>query len=270
MLGRSILGAAPRVYAADRIHCVTWNEIKQNSKWKSRLPRSDADLVFANGLTHPGLDPRELLRSNYEFPLALFAEWSDRPYRFLTFGTVLETFRPIVETNPYVGSKYLLGLRVLGLNDPRRYLHLRLHTLYGENPPPHLFLGQMQKAIVSGHDFSMSPGNQLREYHRASDIADMVLAFLARSWPLHSGETSIQTLSHGNPLRLKDIATGVFQNLGIENQLRIGALPAPKYDNSDRLFLPAHPDLAPPLRDVSADIAALISSERRKTQQRIA
>ena len=102
---------------------------------------------------------------------------------------------------------------------PGRAIHLHLHTLYGGQPHPHMFLGQMIGALERGAEFHMTSGEQLREYHHAHDIAGAMLA--GRDWesarePVH--------LSSGAPVRLADLARAVFAGSG-HRVAQVGAPP---------------------------------------------
>jgi nucleoside-diphosphate-sugar epimerase len=66
----------------------------------------------------------------------------------------------------------------------------------------------------------MSGGAQLREYHHVEDIAASILAFLAKS---HDRE--VIELNSGEPIRLRDLASAVFEHFGAAGLLEIGVRP---------------------------------------------
>ena len=109
-----------------------------------------------------------------------------RQFRYLTIGSVLETFSNLAADNRYLASKAALWARVEGhTTDPRfkgRMMHLRGHTFYGGAPAPHLFLGQIYESLRTGRPLRMSEGRQLREYAHVEDVASSIARLLARPW----------------------------------------------------------------------------------------
>ena len=132
---------------------------------------SGVDFVFANGITDPAAPPDQVLFSNCDFPSRVFAATLDSAgARFLTLGTVFETVTGHPDTNVYTRSKLRLSERVselaAGCGDCQRFLHVRLHTIYGGAPKPYMFLGRIAQALETGSQFLMTSGEQLREYHQ--------------------------------------------------------------------------------------------------------
>ncbi len=211
------------------------------------------DVVFAGGLTDPRLPYEELRGANVLLPRAV-AGLVGPVARYLTFGTVLELLEGADRVNPYVRSKAELAALIARF-PPGSALHLRLHTLYGAKASPHMFLGQMVAALSREREFKMSEGSQLREYHHVDDVAQSILRLLAHEW---TGLGASLELSTGRPVRLADLARGVFEMLGSENQLQIGALPRAEVENLERVF-PASPEwlLGNPRESVSGVIESL-------------
>jgi nucleoside-diphosphate-sugar epimerase len=210
----------------------------------------DFDVLLACGTTDAGAHRSSLIASNVALPLAVIDALTPRARtRFVTFGTVFEQFPAHAAGNAYLASKCALwdGLDARpALARNGRTLHLRLHTVYGGPPRPHMFLGQMVSALRDGAPFPMSSGQQLREYHHVDDIADAVLGLVSRSWN-HGADPVV--LSSGRPVRLADLASAVFTACGRPDLLRVGALPSAPTDNRDFVFPPSPPDLLPHCRD---------------------
>jgi nucleoside-diphosphate-sugar epimerase len=158
--------------------------------------------------------------------------------RYLTIGSVLETFSSLTASNCYyLASKAALWARIERLaTDPRldgRIAHLRGHTVYGGGAPaPHSFLGQMHESLRTGRPFLMSEGRQLREYAHVDDVARSIAALLARAW---GGPAAID-LSTGEPVRLSELARAVFRAFDSEHLLQVGALPTPEGENLSAKF----------------------------------
>jgi nucleoside-diphosphate-sugar epimerase len=246
-IGRALAVALAR--AGGRVEPVSWFDPKTNAPREQRelieqlaAVKGDADVVFASGLTDPRAPPIELIHANVEQPVGVIeATMSESRFRYLTIGSVLETFANLAVNNPYLASKALLWKRISQLAaDPRlngQIEHLRGHTMYGGAPAPHLFLGQMYESLRAGKPFPMSAGHQLREYAHVDDFALSLTSLLGRAW---TGPVSIE-LSTGDPVRLCDLAQAVFRAFDCEALLHLGALPTPAEENLELKF-PRSPD----------------------------
>jgi nucleoside-diphosphate-sugar epimerase len=192
----------------------------------------DVDVVFASGLTDPAASTDELALANVEQPAGVIeATMGWRRFRYLTIGSVLETFSTLATSNRYLASKAALWARLADLAvDPRlsgRLVHLRGHTFYGGAPAPHLFVGQMYESLRQGRPLRMSEGRQLREYAHVDDVASSIVALLAREW----ARPAAVDLSTGEPVRLSDLARAIFRAFDCEKLLQVGALPTPAGEN---------------------------------------
>jgi nucleoside-diphosphate-sugar epimerase len=210
----------------------------------SRFFESRADskgvVYLAAGLIDPKAPVDEHHRVNFLLARNVIEGAANVGLRTVTFGTVMETVIGDKPTNPYFSSKTKLGHFVSDFSVKSNLaLHIRMHTLYGGGlPDGFMFLGQLLNSITSHTRFNMSPGAQLREYHHIDDeiaaIAKLVEAEL-------SGTVE---LSHGEPVKLRDLATYVFEQLKCPELLNIGALSEPANDNYTRVF-----ERTPLLRD---------------------
>ncbi len=220
--------------------------------------RAGLDMVLANGLTDPALDPATLMRANAELPLEVARAVLAQPEtRVLTIGTAMEHFPDLVRNNGYMASKCALAKGVAALSaemEPGRLGHLRLHTLYGGRPHPHMFLGQVLAALKAGQPFAMSHGMQLREYHHVDDVGASILAVLD-TMP----DEPLQTLSHGRPVRLRDLARTIFFSFGREDLLRVGEVSADIQEDRIGMFPPSPDRLLGPIRDPVAGVVAWVS-----------
>jgi nucleoside-diphosphate-sugar epimerase len=204
--------------------------------------KGDIDLVFAGGVSNPGAAEATLMLANVDRPVSVIESTREDPrYRYLTIGSVMETFADLAASNRYLGSKAALWRRVETLaNDPRRrgqFVHLRGHTFYGGRPASHSFLGQLYTSLRTRQPFPMSAGDQLREYMHVEDVARSIVALLARDWR----KFLTFDLSTGEPITLRDLATAVFSAFQCNELLRLGALPTPPGENKGQRF-PRSPD----------------------------
>jgi nucleoside-diphosphate-sugar epimerase len=189
------------------------------------------DVVFALGNTNPAIAPEALMASNLHI-VQRVVEVLDPLPRFLTFGSIQEHFPDLCKTNPYLRSKLDLGAWMQAQGGLERFLHLRLHTLYGGVGKAHMFLGQVLHSLRSNEPFRMSSGDQLREYHHVDDISEAVARLLASAWM--SGPTL--DINSGVPVSLASLAQAVFSHFGKPELLSIGTLPRQASENIHRVF----------------------------------
>ncbi|WP_145522513.1 NAD-dependent epimerase/dehydratase family protein [Yersinia rohdei] len=227
-LGNAIYQSYPGecITALDRSIYENWggnschDEISNYFKEKSK---PDSIIFIASGLLDPKLSPEAHLNVNYLLPKNVIEATSHLGLKVVTFGTIMED---IVSTkNTYINSKAMLGNYISNLSS-ENVLHIRIHTLYGAGlPSPFMFLGQLYNSLKNKTIFEMSPGNQLREYHHIDDDVDAIHKLTSNN------VNGIFNLSHGQPVKLKDIANYIFKEFQLENLLSIGAYPEPKDDN---------------------------------------
>jgi nucleoside-diphosphate-sugar epimerase len=241
-IGRAVSAALADIGCA--VQAVSWLDsstraVRDRREILAQLAdvRGNADIVFASGLTDPSASAVDLSLANVERPVGIIEATIERKqFRYLTIGSVLETFSGLAESNRYLASKVALWARLQQLAvDPRlggRIMHLRGHTFYGGMPVPHLFLGQMYESLRAAKPLQMSEGRQLREYAHVDDVALSIIAVLARSW---SGPVAID-LSTGEPVRLADLARSIFRAFDCERLLQVGALPTPAGENLGMKF----------------------------------
>ena len=185
----------------------------------NQLALSEAH-IFA-GVTNPRVDADEISAVNVGMPANVLSVAADRGFAVNTYGTVLESLGE--STNPYVESKRRVAELVAeSRSNGVDAQHIRFHTVFGaETPQPHMFLGQMLESLVTRMPFRMSSGTQLREYHHVDDLVRAIAVLSVVR------DSAAVTISHGEPVRLCDIATAVFDSFDAQTLLEIGALPDP-------------------------------------------
>ncbi len=203
---------------------------------KLAVPADRTRILIASGVTDPAIPRDEHHRVNYMLPRNVIEGARRRGLKVVTFGSILELIASRQSQNPYVVSKIRLAefIRQSRAADAG-VLHIRLHTLYGGGPPANfMFLGQIRDAIAGGTRFDMSEGTQLREYHHVDDEVRAIPPLL------RSGVSGTIELSHGEPLRLRDLAAHIFTAFGCLDKLNIGAKPMAEHENLGTVFPRPH------------------------------
>jgi nucleoside-diphosphate-sugar epimerase len=276
LIGSEILAVLSQdpAFKDENIHRIRWQDVEAagadaaiaDIRRRTDLAAADGrvQVVFANGITDPRRDPADLAFSNVDFPLRAIRETSaDRRIRYLTIGTIQENFPDLCRGNPYLNSKYRLGAEIASLAArpelAGRLLHVRLHTLYGRQVKPHMFLGQMILAIREGRQFSMSSGVQLREYHHVEDVARGFVSLLKSDWR----DRCAVEMNSGQPVRLSDLATHVFRSLDLMPLLKISELASPAGENTGTVFVRSPDWILPHTREPFAGVLQFVRESTR-------
>lgn len=207
----------------------TWvgeNGKSQIKEYFSKLSTHPTVIINAAGVTNPSA-PTELLNMvNYELPVNLFEYCAATNNKLLTLGTVMEELVGSCENNPYYASKrkYRDYIKIRQPNSPQ-ICHVQLNTVYG-GPllQPHMFLGQIYKAIKNNEVFNMTDGEQWREYHHVDDDTKAIKLLVDRDY---SGTIQI---NHGKPIQLRHLAKKVFLEFQKIDKLKIGSLSRPSIE----------------------------------------
>jgi hypothetical protein len=234
-LSKSLSKKFPEAIVIPKLEYINWlgspnkiNEFFFNLKINDDI----AEVYNCAGVTDPSEDPSVINLVNYLLPVFLSERSHTLNYRLITFGTVMELLPKYSASNPYLESKLKFYTRYISdLDWQNRNLHFQLHTLYGGyRVHKHMFLGQIFEALNSKKTFHMSGGDQIREYHH---IDDDVEAILQLSKTAGGGLIDI---SHGQPEKLKDIATSLFEHFNSRDSLKIATKSADKNDNRSIVF----------------------------------
>jgi nucleoside-diphosphate-sugar epimerase len=98
---------------------------------------------------------------------------------------------------------------------------LRPFHLFGEGEAPTRFWPQLVAAARSGADFTMTAGDQVRDFTPVALAAQRFVA-AATTQALSPGEPWIENVGTGKATSLRDFAAAEWQRLGATGALRIG------------------------------------------------
>jgi nucleoside-diphosphate-sugar epimerase len=190
------------------------------------------DIVNCAGIIDPRQSQLEIDRINYTLPLFLSEQSQLLDFRLITFGTIMENFESYCHSNPYLMSKHRF-FRAFSDNQDwvKKNIHIQMHTHYGgRNIQPRMFLGQIFYSIKNRREFEMSPGNQIREYHHLEDDVRVIYGIMEREY------SGVKSISHGEPIKLMELAYEIFTYFNAENLLHIAKLPSVESDNDSVIF----------------------------------
>jgi nucleoside-diphosphate-sugar epimerase len=175
------------------------------------------NIFYCIGNTNPNAPTEALDTLNFELPKSIAKASIDLPIRLITFGSVHEESKI---SNPYMDSKRKFRDYLVNQDSNFNWNHFQLHTLYSEMlPKPYMFLGQMLQALSVRGKFKMSSGTQLRQFHHTSDVVDAIDSLLPGI-----EVNSVLQVSSNDSIRLVDLASTIFLQLGELEKLEIGTL----------------------------------------------
>lgn len=131
---------------------------------------------------------------------------------------------PLRPVGSYPVSKAMAGLALLELAGERQLITslARLFHVYGKGESGNRFWPALTRAAISGADFPMSDGTQVRDFVPVETAAALLLAEAERLAGLDHPEQSLINLGTGHGQSLIDFATTEWQRLGATGSLQPG------------------------------------------------
>jgi nucleoside-diphosphate-sugar epimerase len=138
----------------------------------------------------------------------------------------LETDTPLQPVLSYPTSKAAASLGFSALCRARglQLKILRIFQAFGEGEAESRFWPSLRRAALSGKDFPLSPGEQLRDFIAVEDIARQILGHLDFSHS-QAGIPEIHHVASGQYRSLADFARAWWMHWNAPGQLLLGALP---------------------------------------------
>jgi nucleoside-diphosphate-sugar epimerase len=124
----------------------------------------------------------------------------------------------------YARTKAKATLLALSMHEKLNFpvVVLRPFTVYGFGQPSKMFFSQLIHSAIANEEFRMTEGSQKRDYVFIEDVVSAIISS-AREDGIEGQAINIGT---GKSFSLREIATRVFEKLGVDRDLlRIGALP---------------------------------------------
>ncbi len=133
---------------------------------------------------------------------------------------------PLQPTAPYHASKAAASMAAIGLCRSEK-LHcsiLRPFHAYGEGEEEYRFWPSLRHAALSGEDFPMTFGEQVRDFIPVEQVASAFLHALEKEPPL-TGIPEIKNIGTGKPQTLREFAEFWWSHWGATGKLQFGAVP---------------------------------------------
>ncbi|WP_157665446.1 NAD(P)-dependent oxidoreductase [Cyanobium sp. NIES-981] len=206
----------------------------------SDLQGVDAVIHMASaGVSPKKATPRELAHVNVELTLHLASQACEAGVRsFVVAGTCYEyglssnhyefipvdaCLRPV---NVYGASKAAAFhmLYSLALRDALPLVYCRIFTAFGEGQSILNFWPSLRAAALTGRDFEMSSGMQIRDFLPVERVAEQLLSACNRVDA--SNQPKVINIGSGVPKTLKQFAEEQWQSFNAPGKLIFGAKPS--------------------------------------------
>lgn len=222
--------------------------LKLQPRWLTRslLDVVDQDLLGIDCLVHlaaVGVSPRtapwdELLLWNVTAPMRLLGEAAKVGVTrwvvtgsFAEYGASADRYdfipadAPLEPTFPYAASKAAGAVlfQALARELPASLRYLRLFSVYGEGQHEGNLWPAIRHAALAGEDFSLTPGEQLRDFIAVEEVARALLA--ACTDAVTNPSVKAYNVASGQPQAVREFASHWWRHWNAAGVLRIGALP---------------------------------------------
>jgi nucleoside-diphosphate-sugar epimerase len=133
---------------------------------------------------------------------------------------------PLEPTDPYAASKASSCVALAALCRARKFelAYYRLFSVYGDGQNAQNFWPQIRSAALSGADFDMTAGSQVRDFINVQDAVNILLEACSRA-DLKMGVPHIRNLASGEPITLRDFALRVWKESRARGKINFGAIP---------------------------------------------
>ena len=137
----------------------------------------------------------------------------------------IPTSAPLMPTGPYHASKAAASMAAIGLAEEREIecAVLRPFHVFGDGQDPSCLWPSLRAAALTGDDFPMTLGEQVRDFVPVEDAVSRFL-FVACENTLTPGAPEIHNIGSGSATRIIDFAERWWRHWNARGQLRPGAI----------------------------------------------
>jgi nucleoside-diphosphate-sugar epimerase len=103
--------------------------------------------------------------------------------------------------------------------------YLRIFQVFGEGEAETRLWPSLRKAALAGEDFSLTSGEQVRDFTNVSKVARDLVDSLSTFPNVDPGEPLVKHVSKGQPMSLKEFVEHWWDEWGAKGKLRFGEEP---------------------------------------------
>lgn len=138
----------------------------------------------------------------------------------------IPTSAPLEPTNSYGTSKAAASVALSGwasIHDTKIRI-ARIFQMFGEGEPEERLWPSLRRAALSGADFPMSGGEQIRDFTPVEFVAKSFIDSIARD-DLIPGAAQIANIGTGTPKSLREFSEFWWKQFSASGKLQVGVLP---------------------------------------------
>lgn len=193
----------------------------------------------AYGVSPQPCEWEQAITANIVSPMKLVHKaWEAGIRRFLVVGSCVEfgaaasdngSISPDHRTDPigpYAGSKAAFTKAFTAFSREKGLMSVvaRVFHVYGDGQYERNFWPSLREAALTGQDFPMTTGEQIRDFTPVSEVAAQLL-FAASREDILPGNPIFQNVGTGKPQSLRDFAETWWKQWGATGTLKIGEIP---------------------------------------------
>lgn len=218
-----------------------WLDGSLEDDWGDALTDCDAVVHLAAHSANVPYDTlANCLRWNLTAPLILFDRARDVGVtRFVVAGTGFEygtsgeryesipTDAPLLPTMTYPASKAAAAIAFgqWTIEHGVRLQYLRIFQVFGLGEAESRLWPSLKRAALAGEDFSLTAGEQIRDFTPVADVVETLLAAVERSDRVSEGKPEFRHVGTGKPQSLRSFVEYWWDHWGASGQLHFGAKP---------------------------------------------
>lgn len=233
-------GSQPRI-VLERQPC--WLNGTLSDDWSEALSETDVLIHLASyGVVGGGNNWEQCFKTNLQDSLDLWRRAVDCGVsRFVICGSCFEYGKsatattyvppnaPLWPTNAYAASKAAATMAAIALAESYELslVVARLFHVYGPGEDPSRFYPSLMHAARNNLNFSMTSGDQIRDFIRVDEAASKLVSLAEKTEPDgdFAKKVSLINIGTGIEISIKDFAKKVWSDCKPSSELLIGDLP---------------------------------------------
>ena len=225
-------------------------KIQNNVEWltKDFIDVSNSDLTGTDILVHlaahsanvPYDTLENCIRYNVIEPLILFNKAKDAGVKKIIvtgscfeYGTSGEKYdyipadAPLDPTQSYPTSKAMasIAFKQFAIENKIQLFYLRVFQVFGDGEADSRFWPSLRKAALSGEDFHMSFGEQIRDFIEVNELVKILISECRKIYSQKENIYKVSNVGTGNPQSLIDFAKFWWKVWNAKGNLIVGTLP---------------------------------------------